>query len=68
MQGSSIMMLQADQDACRAKAERNIQAMKDGPGHPDERRSEIFRCMEEKGWVWQDEPRVTAPARGGYHY
>ncbi len=68
MQESSPMMLQADQDDCRMRAERKIEAMKGDPGHPDEKRSEIFRCMEEKGWVWQDESAVTAPARGGYHY
>jgi hypothetical protein len=59
--------LAQDQSECRNRVEqetdRQMPGKKGEPGYTDAKRKAIFRCMEEKGWVWQEKLIQPAPSR-----
>ena len=59
--------LALDQTECGNRAEQEIASqmsgMKGEPGYTEAKRKAIFRCMEEKGWVWKEKQIQPAPAR-----
>lgn len=63
--------LAQDQAQCRSRAEMEVAPRMPGtkpePGYLAARRAVIFRCMEEKGWVWNEKEVRPAPRpRYGY--
>jgi hypothetical protein len=59
--------LALDQTECGNRAEQEIASqmsgMKGEPGYTEAKRKAIFRCMEEKGWVWKEKQIQPAPTR-----
>ena len=59
--------LAQDQTDCRNRAEqeiaRQMSGMKGKPGYIEAERKAVFRCMEEKGWVWKEKQIQPAPTR-----
>jgi hypothetical protein len=59
--------LAQDQTECGNRAEqetaRQMAGMKGEPAYTEAKRKAIFRCMEEKGWVWKEKQVQPAPTR-----
>jgi hypothetical protein len=59
--------LTQDQTECGNRAEqeiaRQMSGMKGESGYTEAKRKAIFRCMEEKGWVWKEKQIQPAPPR-----